>query len=171
VARRGSILITTKRRTVASQLVDKAIEIREFGPIPGAKFLLHSLGMVLDESDEEFRVAIDLSKKLSGHALAISQMAAFIKARQLVLKDFEHLYDKCKKRIHRERKAGWKYIGYTDALDTVWLLSFKSLNSDDRLCLGAFSYLAPDFIPTMLLEVLDKNGELPALRFFSDDFA
>jgi len=111
-----------------------------------------------------------VSLKLDGHALAINQMAALMNARKMSPTKFLRLYADNPLRVHRERKVGWKYIGYQHALDTVWNMSFEALDQDASLCLGILSWLAPDSIPRALFEH-SKSVSLPkSLDFCQDEF-
>ena len=85
------------------------------------------------------------------------------------VKDFVSLYKKYPKRMHRERKEGWKYIGYNYALDTVWDISFGALDQSASVYLSVLSFFAPNSIPTVLLEP-QENLMLPLrLEFCKDE--
>ncbi|PVH73049.1 hypothetical protein DL98DRAFT_576474 [Cadophora sp. DSE1049] len=166
VAEHGSILITTRRRGYATQPVSVGLELKEFDSTQGARFLVHSLlNEITDEFNPEFKAAMGLSEKLSGLALAISQMAALINARSMSLDKFMILYDKHQKKVHRERRTGWKYAGYNHALDTVWELSFEALEPDSRLLLGILSFLVPDTIPLAFRgDAIEQLEDLALIR-------
>lgn len=159
VAERGSVLVTARHHSVAVQPIDDGIEIETFSTEEGADFLHH----LLPESGNsalERQARLDLSTRLSGHALAISQMVALIKAKKMSVSSFVPYYDKYTKKIHRDRKAGWKYLGYDHTLDTVWLLSFGALSTSARLCLSVFAFIDPDRIPRQLFEP-SEDASLP----------
>ena len=62
---------------LAGQPVHKRIELLEFSPDAGAKFLVHSTrGRIIIEHDPQYLSASKVSIRLSGHALALSQMVA-----------------------------------------------------------------------------------------------
>ncbi|KAF2106247.1 P-loop containing nucleoside triphosphate hydrolase protein, partial [Lophiotrema nucula] len=161
VAKRGSVLVTTRHPTVAVQPIDIGIEIEPFSTEDGAGILEHLL-QAHNDSEAERQARLDLSLRLNGHALAISQMAALINAKHMSVASFVPYYDKYTRKIHRERKAGWKYVGYNHALDTVWLLSFGALSQQARTCLSIFALLDPDRIPDKLFKPLDQ-ADLPAI--------
>jgi hypothetical protein len=171
VARHGSILITTNHRSLTSQPVDKGIEVVEFNPVEGARFLVQSIpDRVVKESDREFDAALILSKKLGGHALGVSQMAALIHSRGESIEKFLIIYEKNERRCHQQRKNGWKLADYKHCLATIWVLSFGALNANERLCLGVLCFFMPDSIPSAVFEISDRK-EIPAvLKFCSDDF-
>lgn len=137
------------------------MEIESFSTTDGADFLKHLL-QTQNDSEVEKQARLDLSERLSGHALAISQMAALINAKQMSVTNFVPYYDKYTRKIHRERKAGWKYVGYNHALDTVWLLSFGALSEQAKTCLSIFAFLDPDRIPDKLFEP-SENVDLPGV--------
>jgi hypothetical protein len=169
VAERGSVLVTTRQSAVAVQPIDIGIEIETFTIEDGAAFLKHLIPNRSD-SEAENKARTDLSMRLSGHALAISQMAALIIAKQISITNFVPYYDKYTRKIHRERKAGWKYVGYNHALDTVWLLSFGALSEQAKTCLSIFAFLDPDRIPDQLFEPSD-SADLPStLGFLCDGY-
>jgi hypothetical protein len=63
-------------------------------------------------ADGELEAARGVTKQLGGLPLALNQMAALINARNYSIKDFGALYSKNEQRLHKQRKNGWKYIGY-----------------------------------------------------------
>jgi hypothetical protein len=168
-AQHGSILITTRHPNLAAQPIDRGLEISTFGTQEGADFLEHLL-LNKNVTEAEHEATLQVSSKLDGHALAINQMAALMNSRRISTAKFLNLYEENPRRIHRERKTGWKYIGYQHALDTVWKISFASLDSDASLCLGILSWLAPDSIPYALFEHSKAVAFPEALNFCQDDF-
>jgi hypothetical protein len=111
------------------------------------------------ESDVEKQARIELSVRLSGHALAISQMAALINTKKMSVATFVPYYDKYTRKIYRERKTGWKYVGsnHEGALDTMWLLSFGALSDKAKTCLSLFAFLDPERIPDNIFDVPDTR--------------
>lgn len=165
----GSILITARQRSVASQPIDRGIEVTEFSTNDGADFLMHLLARSVYTEAERLSAKL-LSEKLCGHALAINQMAALINARRCSISDFVGLYEKYPKRAHRERKNGWKYIGYNHALDTVWQMSFQSLDENAKTCLGVLSFVAAENLPSAFLHPPVHGPMPPTLDFIRDDY-
>jgi hypothetical protein len=166
----GTVLITTRHRSVSSHTgVDIGIEVEAFSVEDGAKFLMHLLTKPVTLEADKANAKV-LSKKLCGHALAINQMAALINARRCSISDFLILYEKYPKRIHRERKTGWRYIGYNHSLDTVWQMSFDILSEDAKSCLGIFAFVAADGLPSAFLEC-PRNVAVPGrLEFTRNDY-
>ena len=171
VSDHGRILITTLKLGLTTQPIARRIELQEFNIETGRKFLIHNLPeRDITESSPEYEKALEISTRLSGHALAISQMAALILVKRLSLEKFLTMYDKHSKRLHRERKNGWTYPGYEHAIDTVWELSFNTLEEDARKCLGILSFLMPDSIPQEIFEASEKTIEQFSLDFCEDEY-
>ncbi|KAF2793725.1 hypothetical protein K505DRAFT_224213, partial [Melanomma pulvis-pyrius CBS 109.77] len=167
-ANHGAVLVTTKRHGVVSQPIDQGLEIMTFPIDEGTKFVPHLLKNRQDTEAEE-NAAKELCEKLNGYALAISQMAAYMNSRAMLVQDFLVLYNKYPKRLHQERKDGWKYIGDDHSLNTVWDISFDALEQSASTCISLFSFYSPDAIPTDLLG-LGPSLDLPRnLKFCEDE--
>lgn len=155
---------------MASQPIDRGLEIREFSVEDGAQYLLLQLAMTVP-NQEDRDAALEISKLLNGYALALSQMAAFVNSRSMKIKDFVNLYKKYPRRLHRERRPGWKYLGYDHAVDTVWDISFESIDAAALCCISVMSFLSPDGIPEHLFQVDDLTAAFKALTFCEDEMA
>jgi hypothetical protein len=93
-----------------------------------------------------------VSLLLGGHALGISQVAAFISAKSISISSFTALYKNSPSRVHRVRRDGWAFHGYSHALDTVWKMSFEALPENGKNLLALLCFLAPEEIPQQLLQ-------------------
>ncbi|KAL6719942.1 hypothetical protein ACLMJK_001863 [Lecanora helva] len=165
---RGFILITARKPAVSFQLATDHIEVPPFNDEEGTGLLLSLVARPRD--DMEDLAAKCLTEKLGGHALAISQMAAVIVARDFSISSFNETYEKNKKRIHRTHRTT-RRTGYSHFLDTVWQLSFKFLSLAGRTLLGIIAIVAPDSIPSRLF-VPKKPWIPPAdLKFCEDEFS
>ena len=103
--------------------------------------------------------AVELSKKLSGHALAISHMAGLIQRRSWSIAEFMRIYSKNPRRAHQSE------------LQALWDLSFASLDKDSRTFLGIAAFLVPEPIPQFLFEFEDDWDDLSEyLEFCTDEF-
>ena len=162
VANHGKALVTTRNHSIAFAPADVGIEVLPFDPEAGSKFLLSllSLDIAADISSGETESAYTLAEKLSGHALAISQMAAFIHRRSWTIEEFLAVYEKNTQKMHGLR-------GYT-SLDAVWQISFESLNPTSSAFLGVLSYMMPDSIPQALFETHDPACLPDTLSFCND---
>lgn len=164
----GSILITARAPTVGFQLANTRIEIPAFSKTEGAELVLR----LLDRSDvgeNEEKAAKELASKLNGHALAIDQMTALIHYRGWSIANFNISYDKHTKAIHRTHRSS-RPKDYDFFLDTVWDMSFQSLDISGSKLLGMLCLMSPDSIPRQVL--LQSDGfEFPnSLEFCTDDF-
>lgn len=165
----GDILVTARAPTVGFQLGSKNIEIKPFSALEGSKLMLRLLDR---ESDpDESLSAEELASKLSGHALAISQMAALIRYRMYSIRDFNSTYTKHTKSVHREHRSA-RPNDYDLYLDTVWILSFQSLDEATKKFLGVLTFLSPDSIPQELFLAEDGRDDYDVLlpSFCGDDF-
>ncbi|KAF4458057.1 NB-ARC and TPR domain protein [Fusarium austroafricanum] len=166
-SKHGAILITTRDILVATLPIDQGLEVNEFNIDEGAGFLLH-MATKRRQVNGELENSRQVASKLGGLPLALNQMAAVINAKNYSIKDFDTMYSKHEKRFHKERKSGWKYLGYQHSLNTVWDISFTSLGDEARACLGVLSFFCPDSVPSDVFKV-NRPSELPALLSFCED--
>ncbi|KAF2753267.1 hypothetical protein EJ05DRAFT_504920 [Pseudovirgaria hyperparasitica] len=166
-AKHGSILVTTRDVVVATLPIETGVEVSEFEPKEGAEFLIHTTPR-RRRMDGEFSAAHQIASNLGGLPLALNQMAALINARNYSLADFSALYSRNSQRLHKEKRNGYKYLGYNYSLDTVWELSFNALGDEARACLGVLSFLAADSAPIALFTDVEP-GNLPDILSFCKD--
>jgi hypothetical protein len=148
----GGVLVTTRNHTLSFEPCGAGIEISTFATHEGSVLLLHLLNR--SHTSDSTESAFELSKRLSGHALAIYQMAGLIQSRAWSITDFVKMYDKNAKRVH--------HVSHGDtSLGTVWQLSFDSLDQEAARVLGVLAFLEPDSIPQALFESeeLQKSGK------------
>ena len=163
VSNHGEALITTRNHTLAYEPAEMGYEVLPFDKESGSQFLLHLLSseVATDISTQEAQSAYDLADRLSGHALAISQMAGLIHRRKWSIEEFLTVYDRNSQKL-------FGIPGY-NSLDAVWKLSFESLDQDCIALLGVVSFISPDSIPQELFD--DDSIRLPdSLRFCKDEF-
>ena len=165
VASPGWAIITTRNHALAFEPAQTGIDVLPFDIATGSKFLLSLLAKDIaeDVTAVESQSAIDLSEKLSGHALAISQMAGLIHKRSWSIKEFLAIYDRNTKRLHGTPGS--------TSLDAVWYLSFKDLDGLSSAFLAVLAYIMPDSIPQALFEDV-KSSEMPeVLRDCCDELS
>lgn len=138
---RGSIIATSRRTDLRAFDFDCNLELLPFEMEDGAK-LLRSL--LQETGDTSYEASLCLSQILGGHPLAIAQIAGAIRRRHMSIAEFLPTYEK----IDRRRP---KLPSYSYDLDSLWLLSFKTLSKESYRLLGIISYLHPDSIPDTLL--------------------
>ena len=146
-SKHGEVLETTRDVLVASLPIDHGFEVNEFDIEDGAKFLLH-MARNRKSSDDGVDASKEVAKVLGGLPLALNQMAALINARNCSNKEFPALYARYNRQLHKQKKSGWKYLGYQNSLDTVWEMSFKTIGSEAHACLGVLSFLSTDSVPS-----------------------
>lgn len=147
----GRVLVTTRNQSLGFDPADAGIEILPWDTETGSKFLLHLLTghISADLLTKEAQSAYDLSERLSGHALALSNMCGLIHRRSWSISELVEVYDKSK--------------DFNHGLETVWKLSFESLRPDCAALLSVFTFCAPDSIPQSLFEFNDQTEN------FTDD--
>jgi len=93
-ANRGQALITTRNHSFAFEPADGGLEITTWDTETGSRFLLHLLATDIstDLKENEMKYAHELSQKLSGHALAICQMAGLIHRCRWSIAEFMEIY-------------------------------------------------------------------------------
>lgn len=156
----GKAIITTRNHSLAFQPASSGVEVTTWDPKRGSEFLLFLLKRGIGRDLEaEGNSALTLSERLSGHALAISQMAGIIHDGESTIQEFMTMYLRNPRRAHA-----------TNEMAALWDFSFKSLDQNSRSLLGVLSYLMPDIIPQELFDA-GAGREFPEdLDFCSDDF-
>ncbi|KAA8645136.1 uncharacterized protein ATNIH1004_009353 [Aspergillus tanneri] len=140
----GRILITTRNHSLGFDPADAGLEVLPWDTATGSRFLLHLLAgqisaeLLANETDS----AYSLSEKLSGHALALSNMCGL---------------------IHR---PSWSISELVEVG-----LSFESLQPDCAALLSVFTFCAPDSIPQSLFETDERTENLTdgMLRYLDPD--
>lgn len=164
----GAVLVTTRDALVASLPIDRGLEVNEFDNADGARFLLH-MATKRKRTEEEQEAAQKVATRLGGLPLALNQMSALIDARHYSINEFHAMYDKYDQELHKEKKSGWKYLGYHHALDTVWEISFESLGGNARACLGVLSFFSADQVPSEVFRAKKRGAAPPLLSFCEHD--
>jgi hypothetical protein len=159
VSSNGAALVTTRNHALAFQPAETGIEILSFDSELGSKFVLHLLSMDIshDLSSGEIESARELSEKLSGHALAINNMAGLIHRRSWSIREFLSVYENNTEKLHDKTLA------------TIWKLSFESLDAQSGGLLGVLSYVVPDSIPQELFRTPSPEDLPSSLQFCSDE--
>ncbi|UPL02483.1 hypothetical protein LCI18_013417 [Fusarium solani-melongenae] len=147
----GAVLVTTRDVLVATLPIDTGRERRA-------------------RADGELEAAQGVTKQLGGLLLALNQMAALINARNYYIKDFGALYSKNEQRLHKQRKNGWKYIGYQHGLDTMQEIPFSNLRDGARAYLGVLSFFSPGSVLSEIFTAKEVGALPPLLSFYEDEF-
>lgn len=145
-ANRGQALITARNHSLAFEIGDGSLEVEHWDNQTGSQFLLHLLsGHISAEIlTSQSKSAFDLSERLSGHALALSNMAGLIHRRSWTIQEMVEVYD---------RQPMFK-----DGLEAIWQLSFQNLSPNSASLLSILVFCNPDSIPETLFHPgLDHN--------------
>ncbi|KAL6409723.1 NB-ARC and TPR domain protein [Ilyonectria robusta] len=158
-ATRGQVIITTRNHNLAFHPTHRGHEITEWDPETGSQFLVHLLSTEIGNqlTKEQACGALELSRDVSGHALALSVMAGLIHRNSWSIKEFVQLYKKQTREFHSISGKG--------SIDALWDLSFRSLGKRTSAILGVLAFLSPDSIPQALFESKDSSGFPATLRF------
>ena len=167
-ANHGAVLVTTRDVLVATLPIDFGLEVKEFDIDEGAEFFIQ-MAPNRRAAEGESAAARNVAAELGGLPLALNQMAALVNARGYSMHDFSALYAKHHRRLHKERKSGWKYLGYDHALDTVWELSFTNLGDEARAILGILSFFSADSVPAEIFRPSDSTLLAKNLAFCEDE--
>lgn len=159
--------MTSRDSLIASLRIDIGLEVNELTHEQYAEFLLQMASM-RRRIDGELDASRQVAEALGGLPLALNQMAALINARNWSIAEFQEMYAKHKQEMHKQKKGGWKYLGYKHALDTVFEISFNTLGNDARVCLGVLSFYSADSVPDDVFTPA-KVGRLPDLLSFCKD--
>ncbi|KAK6507665.1 hypothetical protein TWF481_006087 [Arthrobotrys musiformis] len=165
IASHGSAIITTRNHTLGFNPASAGLEVHSWDSTTGSEFLLFLLKKNIGKDiDGERHSAFELSKILSGHALAINQMASLIQKRSWSVSEFMTIYLRNRRRAHNSE------------IEALWDISFTSLGKhgekDSHTLLGIVSFLMPDDIPEALFKVDDEVENLPEeLEFCGDEFS
>lgn len=112
-----------------------SLEISSWDAETGSELLLFLLARSVGEDVvTESGSALELSRKLDGHALAISHAAGLMLRRSWTTQELFRAYQQNPRGLH------------LSALDAIWQLSFESLSPDSTTLLGVVSFLRPDLI-------------------------
>ncbi|KAG8417408.1 hypothetical protein J3458_004917 [Metarhizium acridum] len=158
-ASHGNAIITTRNHSLAYEPATSVLEITSWDEKTGSEFLPFLLKRNIGSDIQiEGESAAELSKKPSGHASAISQMAGLIHRRSWSIAEFMRIYPNNPGRAHETE------------LQAVWDFSFSTLGKDSRTFLVIASFLVPQHIPQLLFQ-FKEDGDIPEdLEFRADEF-
>ncbi|KAK4676674.1 hypothetical protein QC764_000320 [Podospora pseudoanserina] len=141
LAANGHALITTRNTDLAWEPAEIGIEVETWDIDNGAKCIIHLLAdhISADVLASQFNSALELSERLSGHALALDRMAGVIHKRGWTIGQLVEIYD-------RAPEFGQNGIG------PVWQISFQNLSVNASSILAVISCCSADRIPEMLFQ-------------------
>ncbi|KAM5487384.1 hypothetical protein MaudMau93_004652 [Microsporum audouinii] len=145
----GSILVTS-RDPLAKDIFTRRSTGVDLGPLSREDSLRLFKQLTAISGESEDSTAQQISDALGGVPLAISQMAAIIRRKDLTLSEFFELYKNQEgESCLYARKSEIKLITYRHSLSTVWAI--EKLNYQARHLLELISFLDPDIIREDLL--------------------
>jgi tetratricopeptide (TPR) repeat protein/DNA-directed RNA polymerase specialized sigma24 family protein len=140
----GHVLLTT-RATMTSQLA-RRLEIETLVPEQGALFLLRRAGLLPQDallervSQEERKLARQISLELGGLPLALDQAGAYLKKTGTSLNAYRQLYQEYRTNLLRQRSE----IGamHTLPVATTWSVSFQQVKEHNPAAADLLRLLA-----------------------------
>ena len=157
----GHLLLTTRSAAVRRFNIANPLVLSALSPDQGALFLLHSAGLLaqdssLEQADQEYqRQAQDISRELGGLPLALEQTGAYLDETGTNLASYLQIYKQHRIQLLKENQP----LTYSNTVATTWDISFHKVEQRDpaaadllRFC----AFLAPDGIPE---EILTKGAE------------
>lgn len=155
-AHRGHILLTTRSRAMGQ--VAQPVEVEKMHPEVGAFFLLRRASLLPLQahpdlaSDDDRKLAKEISQLMDGLPLALDQAGAYMKEMSCSLSDYLDLYRKRAADLLKVR--GSFDSNYPQSVATTWSLSFErvaSANPASAELLHLCAFLYPDAIPEEII--------------------
>jgi tetratricopeptide (TPR) repeat protein len=157
-AGRGHILFTT--RSYAFSSIAQRLDIQIMEPDIGALLLLRRADILSPQatlyliSEDDRRLANQISQELDGLPLALDQAGAYIKGASCTLADYLLLYQK--RRYDLLQIRGTFSNDYPASVATTWSLSFEKMaqaNPASTELLNFCAFLSPDAIPEEIFTI------------------
>jgi hypothetical protein len=169
VTDRGSVLITTRRHVLGMHPAATSVPINPFNKDEGAAFALHLLRASSPDS-EEVGAAKKLSEILGGHALALTQASSLMLKKSWSIVKYLQMHARYPDKVRDAHSRELIHAGYTEGVETVFIMSFEHLSPDTSTVLGILSLLAPEGTPELIFTV-EPTVDLPGhLQFCTDEF-
>lgn len=153
----GSIVITCRSNTTASDPATNMIHLEPFDDEQGARLLLLLAGRKTYSETEE-AASKELSKQVGGLALAIVTLAHQIKVKQTKVQRFLSSYTSDYREILEDSERSGIY--YQNSAPFTFQLSFRSLQDNTKSLLAIFSLLAPNNIPDAMFAAEFVPGDV-----------
>lgn len=147
VANRGSVIVTTRNRSISFSPASFGIPVEVFNPDLGSQLLFRVLQRV--GSEEDVKAARVLAHSTGGLPLALFHVAGLIQSKNLSIAKVVQMYGTHRHQVHKISQDG-------RTIDTTWQLSFQHLSESSADMLGILSVLAPDAIPSYLFQVSEE---------------
>jgi hypothetical protein len=165
----GSVIVTSRSDDlIKGRVVFNGVKLETLSDAEGARFLLDRVSLTQGITDEDRRVASEISRELGDHSLGLATMAAYIDGTGYTLDGFLSHYRKNRSElISTTKELRYASFDYELSLDTCWSMSLESFHGKDSGdLLGILAMLDPDSIAEDLFTEYAKGnqGEVPVLR-------
>ena len=149
----GHVLITSRLHTWPGHILRLPLDV--LSDTDGAALLLKFRASPKQPDANDECEAIALAHDLDGLALAIEQAAAFLNTSAYTIAKYHALWIRNSERVHEWHDP--RTTDYPASVATTWLTSFDKLGSAAQAFLRLLSWLAPDPIPSDLLDSLSEG--------------
>jgi len=149
----GKVLITSRASNWPHGIADLSID--KLTTADAASYLLQTTENKRTPSNDDNRLASQLSEKLDGLPIALEQAAAYISQRRISFQTYLNELESSKKEV-----LSWHnplLVNYPLPVLTVWQSSEKQLSEPARAILRLSSLLSPEPIPVALFEPSVKH--------------
>ncbi|KAI5457334.1 hypothetical protein BGZ63DRAFT_76477 [Mariannaea sp. PMI_226] len=149
---RGSVLITSRNRMLAGDLIEEVCVVDSLSDEQGAAMIRLILQRKVSDADQEH--VEEVARMLCGLPLALAQMAGYICIHHIPVREFLELYKNgTYNRILAGSTTSLDHQQYQHTLETVWAMSFAKLSDEARTLLRIAVFFAPDSIPNTLFRI------------------
>lgn len=163
---KGSILITTRSLSLASQRTSNILHLDSFGPEAGRRALSTLTGLSA-ETEAESAALSNICRVLGGLPLAMVQVSQFIRQRGLSYEEFFRMYEKSASKIHWRGETPQEY---NHTLSTVWAMSLNKLPPESEHLLSLLAFFDADQISERFLTNTRASLKDDCFDFLTDDF-
>ncbi|KAI8711523.1 hypothetical protein NCS52_01416100 [Fusarium sp. LHS14.1] len=164
---KGSILITSRQRTLGTTMVQGACEVSSLDKEEGDSMIQLLLENKVSDAQER-KLVVEMAEALCGLPLALAQMAGYLRTNHVTVGEFLGNYKnpECARRLFG-RAASLDHQQHQQTLETVWRLSFQGLSSESKTLLRIVVFLHPDEIPSCNFQIQERRTGVtlpPALQ-------
>ncbi|KAI9765919.1 MAG: hypothetical protein M1840_007060 [Geoglossum simile] len=164
---KGSILITTRSPSVASNRATDIMHLESFTAEIGLEALYSLTGIRSTDGDDSAAAAKEICYLLGGLPLAMVQVSEFIRDHSYSYEEFLLKYQSSAPKI---LARGEIPIEYNHSLSTVWELSLQKLPPDPKVLQNLIAFFDPDGIKQRLLTNPKSGLTDDRLEFLIDEF-
>lgn len=153
----GSVLITTRNSHLPNVHFSMRLTLEPLSVMEGSAYLSALIEQDFS-SERDSQAALELSERCGGFPLALVQVAAYARRRRHTLPQILATFDKLWHKANTSTSVGLG-SSYSHTVDSVWLLSFRSLSPSALQVMGVLSVVDPDGVPVVVFE--SPNTESP----------